>query len=116
MEDPVRARRQALLSVLVAFFLLGAGGTAASVTASHVGADGRDTVSAVQVSALPRALPERVQPKQLAPPHLSIAQAPAGAGIAARVTAASSYQLPSIAACCGDTVPAWAGRAPPSLL
>jgi hypothetical protein len=112
----VRVRRQGLLSVLVAFFLLGAGGTAASATAPHVGADSRDTVSAVHVSALPRALPERVQPTQLAPPHLSIGPAPAGAGISLRGRAASSYQLPSIAACCGDTVPAWAGRAPPPLL
>lgn len=108
--------RRGLLSLLVALCLAAVAGTATAAPA-RAGIDPREDVSISHSAAwqLPRALPERLQAKHVVPPQT------VGAGVLAAAVpparpAAPSYRPTAVAACCGTTLPAWAGRAPPSLL
>jgi hypothetical protein len=114
----VRLRESRLLALLLGLFLVGVAGTAATQSGAPVGAARADTVTASHIDAwtLPRAVPERQQAQ-----HAGQRQALGGDVVLAspavlRTGSASAYLPTTVAACCGTSLPAWAGRGPPALL
>jgi hypothetical protein len=111
-------RRFRLLSTLVALWLVGVAATATAQPAREAGAASGHELTVTQTSGwqLPQALPERLQVKNLATPHETTGQVVLATTIPVARPATSSYRSLRPAACCANTVPAWAGRAPPPLL